>query len=246
MEDQFSKIKYEKFKGMRIWTIQATGNGNAVTDLGLFEPAEKGEPANIYMLPKARRVIDGWSGIEGVMAHELVHFEQDVRIKDKEIGEPGTDAETRELGKRMGWEYHAKHKSLLKDKDGGLWKILENRDDWEWKAGTPPKNGEKKVSETEMREIAAVRPPTVYFDTPSEMHAEATALFRMERAKLAKESPQIYKAVREYDQSNITKALKSHASGEPKFIRDIDGNVVPNTVATRARIQAVEKTWGVD
>lgn len=95
----------------------------------------------------------------------------------------------------------------------------------------------------EMRERAAVRPPTDYFPNPEEVWAEVQTYYRAgeeRRAELFEMSPQLYRVAKQFDQQEINTFYPPREDGSPSYIRLPSGEVVPNTPANAGEVLAWE------
>lgn len=124
--------------------------------------------------------------------------------------------------------------------------------------------GEPEISKSELRKIAAHRPMTYYFPSPSETYAEGVMVYRLGgvyRASLLKENPGLYEVVKRLDQKEIDSAYgediqyewrqgidqwgnqvqyQVEVSRTSRYIRNADGNVVANTRKNAAAVSDFE------
>lgn len=111
--------------------------------------------------------------------------------------------------------------------------------------GKPLKPGDEGVAfdDNQMRNLAKVRPITNYFLNPEEMMAEGMAYYHSEekRAYLAKQNPQYYEICKRIDQERINRRYGMKPNGEPSYLRDANGEIVPHNRANLAKIQAFEE-----
>ncbi len=95
----------------------------------------------------------------------------------------------------------------------------------------------------EMREKALVKPATDYFDTPTEMYAEALAHFRaggFRRAVLTKNA-QLYETIKRYDQIDIDDHQKrDHNGRDGGVLRLPNGRVVASTAENQQTVKDFE------
>lgn len=243
LADTLRRTQHEDYRNMRIWFIPASGTGSTVWG---YYSTSMGQP-NMVLLPRARVDIRGWSALEGTLLHELVHHEQYQRWGNTYFGYPGSHAETSTLIDRLGWEYSAAHGTcLLRDREGGRWNYNSAQGVWNWVSGAArPTDGVLSVDSQGMRQRALVRPATNYFTYPSEEQAEGMAMFRMDRAGLARTAPDLYRIMRDYDQQSIDRRFGHRLNGRPRMIRDIDGSLIQNTPQARRSIHHQERRWGV-
>ena len=192
---------------------------------------------------------EGWLGLKGVGLHELVHHEQSKMSSDDWRGKnPGPEIE--HLREAFGWKYHQKFGPVMLDKNGGMWSPTSrgNHDheggpstSWVWVDGTKLQKGEKHtINGSEMAERAKVKQASEYNSSPYESHAEAASLLRHDPADLAKRAPEVYRAVRDWDQTKINKVF-----GEGKMIRGINGKIVQDNAENRQARQEMERRFGI-
>ena len=118
-------------------------------------------------------------------------------------------------------------------------------DDWEPYKESGERD-QRRMSSEELREIAAVRPPSGYFYYFDEVHAEAASLYRTSREDFARESPGMYQAIKDYDQTLLDRRFGRSPNGSPNFIRDLKGKIVPYTSSAAEEITTKERDWGLD
>ncbi len=192
---------------------------------------------------------EGWLGLKGVGLHELVHHEQSKMSSDDWRGKnPGPEIE--QLREAFGWKYHQKFGPVMLDKDGGMWSPTSrgNHDheggpstSWVWVDGTKLQKGDKHtINGSEMSERARVKQASEYNSSPYESHAEAASLLRHDPGELAKRAPEVYRAVRDWDQTKINKVF-----GEGKMIRGINGKIVQDNAENRQARQEMERRFGI-
>lgn len=190
-------------------------------------------PGNLVEIYDLHNYGRGRNGIEGVIEHELAHHEQSEAARRGGRDRASLDL----LYQNMGWD-----NGRIRDLDNNLWTYdFENRN---WTATI---DGEPAtISSSEMRERARVRPPSNYFTSSWEMHAEAVMAFRTDRQNLMNDNPQLYSMIRDWDQDQLDRRYGSNADGTPRMIRDIDGTVISNTQENRRRIRNEENSWRVN
>lgn len=222
---------------------------------------EKGvEKRNGHLIvnPMARQMEGTNESFERTGLHELAHHEQPSKFGKMGQHMLGKDStpESRKMAEDMGWKWSEKDKAMaMEDKDGKLWVRKEGqrgpgggREDDYW---TPEGGKGKRISDSQMRDRAKVRPSSNYFDNPHETHAEALALYRIGerdqfkggRRYLAQDSPQLYDATKKYDQKVLDGSFGKHPNGESKMIRSIDGTIVENTPEARRAVEERERLW---
>lgn len=98
------------------------------------------------------------------------------------------------------------------------------------------------LDDNQMRNIAKVKPITNYFLNPEEMLAEGMSYYHSEekRAYLAKQNPQYYELCKRIDQERINRRYGVKASGEPGFMRDVNGEIVAHNSTNLAKVRAFE------
>lgn len=105
-------------------------------------------------------------------------------------------------------------------------------------------NKTKILDDIEMAELAAVRPPTFYFDNPLEMAAEGMAMLKEgadSRKELLIKTPVFYQFIKEQDQRDINLAFGLDANGNAKMLRRPDGKLTANDEASKKIILEFEK-----
>jgi hypothetical protein len=226
-----------------------------ISFLGADAKGTQGEGFGVYgndeleLFQNSRINPEGWLGLKGVGLHELVHHEQSKMTSDDWRGKnPGPEIEG--LREAFGWTYHQKFGPVMLDKSGGMWSPTSrgNHDheggpstSWIWVDGTRLQKGEKHtINGAEMAERAKVRQASEYNSTPYESHAEAASLLRHVPEELAKRAPEVYKAVRDWDQTKINKAF-----GEGTMIRGVNGKIVQDTPENRRARREMEDRYGI-
>ena len=194
------------------------------------------------------------SYLKEVGVHELAHVGQNQREKTA-----GYESYAVELGwAKAGDDW------LLKGKDGSFWQNTGrdglwirtdsdgnpadsngNRVDNKW---NPFDHGEdtnrvQTKKDTEVREIALVKPYSTYFGNPHEMGAAMLTPFRDNRelrAALYKVSADSYQVAKNLDQYQIDFAYGKQSDGQPKYIRNPDGIVAENNEENRIILKEFE------
>lgn len=95
----------------------------------------------------------------------------------------------------------------------------------------------------QVAERARVKPITGYFAAPHEMAAEGLTAFRSgreSRARLMRENPALYEAIKEIDETEIKKFYGVDASGKSRLVRTPEGYVVMREPATERSIASFE------
>lgn len=261
---------HENYKGVKMWFIRPDENqtdtlgaytsdiAGAHQDCSCHGKGLKRTDGDMIVYPMARQETKGVEGLEGTLYHELGHHEQFKRFSASLMfGDAPTGPDAKKLMEDLGWQYSQRHKDwLFKDATKGLWKFEQpngpgQEPQWRWVGGEPPPDKQKRLDSLELRERALVKPITPYFNNPGENHAEALAMFRIGmndkpqggRQYLATESPKLYEVTKNYDQKIINDKFGKNPDGSPRMVRDLDGRVVENTEAVRARIQRQEDQW---
>ena len=96
----------------------------------------------------------------------------------------------------------------------------------------------QRLSTNEIRDLALVKPISMYFPDPMEMYAEGMTYFRegeQYRRYLLQESPSLYQLVKQQDQLELDKTY-----GKGEFIRNTDGHLVTNFVDAQKQILEFE------
>lgn len=96
----------------------------------------------------------------------------------------------------------------------------------------------KTLSFDQMRELAVVPPVSPEFVNPSEVFADAMAMFRADqhsRAELLRESPRLYFVVKEQDQKELDWTF-----GKGKMVRSVNGIVTEPTPQVLKEIRELE------
>jgi len=183
-----------------------------------------------------------------VFMHELAHNGQFRLYGDDKTYETSYAAQLGYVKAGDTW--------LLVTKDGRYFKSIPNEggvgsSGWARtdKDGNPldadgnPSANPQIITNEEAADIALVKPATGYFPNPAEAGAEATAKFRggeETRAELLACNPDLYEVIKKLDQLDINKTYGLDESGQPKFIRNADGLIVPNTPENLAQVQQFE------
>ena len=270
LQDVLKKTDHEDYRGMKVWFIRPDenkadywghyGNEDETSDKphrcgGDCSHTKPRKDLDIILLPKSRQQLRGFNALEGVLYHELGHHEQGDRYGDKSAWGGGKDStkETNAVARELGWTWSKRlGESLLKDKDGGLWKYNDDKERWYHAGGKRPADGKRTLKNLEMADRALVKPLTKYFPYPYEQHAEALAAFRLapgsdkegfDRAGLARKSPRLYEITKRFDQESIDKKYHKDKDGRSLFVRDLDGSIKPNSRYLQRRIQRAEESW---
>lgn len=183
-----------------------------------------------------------------VFMHELAHNGQFRLYGDDKTYETSYAAQLGYVKAGDTW--------LLVTKDGRYFKSIPNEggvgsSGWARtdKDGNPldangnPSVNPQTITNEEAADLALVKPATGYFPNPAEAGAEATAKFRGgddSRAELLVTNPELYEVIKKLDQLDINKTYGLDESGQPKFIRNADGLIVPNTPENRAEVKQFE------
>jgi hypothetical protein len=214
----------------------------------VYQPDEI--PGKIPQLTKDHK------SLQHVITHELAHHSAaSMGWND----DSGPNIEGQKLANAMGWRSPVPHTNdtnewMLEDKQGHLWKKIETGNQWTRcdQTGHPIDAKGNKVSETTAEHCdlgtlkikADLAPSSFYFDTPQEMYAEALATFRVgpeQRMNLAHSNRKLYNIIKNEDQAEINKAHPvDPITHQPTYVRDVNGNVVPNSQAVQNVLQTFE------
>lgn len=193
--------------------------------------------------------------IEAITVHEFAHSAQ--RNMDWDV-----QARQDKFASETGWAPYEdaktyEHSFLLKGKNGEffkrgrdhctdstVWALADSSGNLLGADGKPVEKFKDAKVETadHVRQNAVVKPPTEYFSNPLEMYAEGLMLFRLGpayRESLLKQSPQMYKSVKKFDQDEINKVY-GVTDGVPKYIRNPRGYIVHNTQDNRKLVDDFE------
>ncbi len=149
---------------------------------------------------------------------------------------PGTDETI--------WALKSKEGKLYRhDNEAGGWQQIDESGSLVTSDGSA--NGKTTIlDDIEMAKIAAVRPPTYYFDNPVEMAAEGMAMLKesaSSRKELLTTTPTFYQFMKEQDQEDINLAFGLDKEGKAKMIRRPDGKLTTNDEAARKMILQFEQ-----
>lgn len=273
LQEVLRNTNHEDYKGMKMWFIRPDENN--ATSYAHYEGTTKDGPHNagscachsngarqdarngeLTILPLTRQHLNGFTGVEGVLYHELGHHEQRLGIGEDDITSPKASREGRQIAAAMGWAWSKKHGDVFLDKNNNPWKYNETKDKWDWAGAKPPKDGVTTITKKQMRDRAKVTPMTSYNDSPLETHAEAVSAFRLgetgnpkevgDRRLLAITSPQLYEAIKKYDQDMINKTHKPGPDGKPTHIRGLNGRIIENTAENQRTIADRENVWRME
>lgn len=220
--------------------------------LGVFKPEDKNKQPALYMTPAGMALPPTEKDAEGVpekrnvawvTAHEITHNSQNNNwakfppqdvvdalgwntIKLEHEGKTvfqwyQLKGQNGELFMHGADDCHSPSTWYLADKEG-------NRLDAKGNKVEKIKDAEQFTND-EVIARAQVKPITYYFMNPTEMMSEGLTSYRSgpeSRAKLAKESPQLYEAAQKYDDAEIAKFYGKDASGKPNHVRMPDGVLV--------------------
>lgn len=280
LQSVLERTDHETYRGMRIWFVRPDEMrpGDAQAHYGHYvREAAAGQhrcsgcaaghvratEGHMVIMPSARQSTNEWQGLEGLLLHELMHHEQGQRFghSNNAWGRKGDSPVVHDSARRAGWVYSERHgESLLRDREGGLWRYHETSDRWRWSGGIQP-IGPRRLNSDQMLERAAIRPATRYNTSPDEGLAEGGAMFRMavrtnrpgtddthrDRQYLAENSPDVYRVVRNLDQDSIDRSPRYAAdeNGNSRYVRDLRGRVVPISDSVIGEIQQAEAGWAV-
>lgn len=271
LQEVLRNTNHENYRGMKMWFIrpdennatyyahyEGTTSGNAHDSCACHSRGARQDATNgeLTILPKSRQHLNGFNGVEGVLYHELGHHEQRLGVGEDDITSPKASREGRQLAAAMGWAWSKAHGDVFLDKNNNPWKFNEKKDKWDWAGAKPPNDGVTTISNKQMRDRAKVTPMTTYNDSPFETHAEAVSAFRIgetgnpkevgDRRLLAINSPQLYEAIKKYDQDMINKTHKPGPDGRPTHIRGLNGRIIENTSENQQTIANREDVWRLE
>jgi hypothetical protein len=88
------------------------------------------------------------------------------------------------------------------------------------------------------------RPMTFYFTSPEEEVSEAEGFYHTKNGRhlMAKNNPELYQESKALDQERINQVNGVGVDGQPLFIRNPDGKIVPNDAEHRAEVAAFERS----
>ena len=222
--------------------IQASSQTDNIGLWGVHRHRGNNGSPEILLFPQCNVQIRGWNGLEGTLQHELVHHEQTLSWGEGNWGTGANRAATNRILRDFGWTYdEASGRYRLLDRDRGQWQY--NRDSGRWDpmlGGTP--TPERSISNDEMRRRAQVHPSTSYFNLPWETHAEAQAMYRQDPRQLFGEGAYLFNLMKRYDQDLINSRFGTQG-GQPRMIRGVNGDVVPNTAENRRSLRVREQEW---
>lgn len=245
LSDSAKKIDFD---GFRIGFTAYKDEGKKVNVAGWHD----NEPASVYFGPSVFKEARGWKGLEGVALHEFSHELQNVIWKENEIPQKVLDFFGYEKAPKMAGEEDDSYR--LRDKDGKQWQyLLTNKTDADgiWmpvKDGVMSTDRSEGISDKEMRKRLPdlQKPASEYFYDPAEAHAEALALYLHEPNMLYDANPNLYWAVKQWDQDDINRRFKTtrkaDGSESPVMIRGTDGKIVPNTEENSRKVKDFENT----
>lgn len=260
LRSQPSNITRDRSKPLKIYFVKDDVYAN-VDDLATYQRDRDDNPS-IFIAPDATDLApltekdaarDGKpprSSIEAVLIHEFAHNGQN----NMGWGNQQTEAYYAE---KIGWQPQRGSSDvyLFKGDDGHLYKESDTDRSW-WNRvdqdGNPlDQRGNRveaansaKLSFAQMREGALVKPATNYFSNPLEMFAEGMREFRLglnHRAELLYRSPELYFAVSELEEKEISTFYGKGEDGLNRFVRNFEGKIVRNTAEIRAEIAGYEQ-----
>jgi hypothetical protein len=194
------------------------------------------------------------SSIQQIVEHELSHH------AEHRIGWPDP-TKSDKFAEAMGWipdpllSSAEDHRYILRGKHGEYYRrtnlpTLDGKLDW---MGVDSKgmaifsdNGKKLTfySGEQVAEQAEVKPSSDYFDSPLEMMAESMSRFRdgaQTRRELLEKSPSLYFESKREDQLDINLTYGVNKLGDPNYIRDLDGQLIPTQPETLKTIAMFEE-----
>jgi hypothetical protein len=244
LTDVLRRNEQMNLRNMRFCFLEANAGPNSGL-WGVYQSTGNEGSAQMLIMPRAATRIRGWDALEGTLLHELVHHEQHQNWGDDYWGAGASAEQTRQVLADLGWVYHAdaSGRARILDRDGVAYQRREVDGSSLWDPvidGRPVP--ERALTNDQMRDRAQVRPSTGYFTYPWEMHAEALAMFRHDRPQLYAESRSLYELMKRYDQAEITRRFGSE-DGQPRRIRGVNGDVVPNTPENRRAVEELEDSF---
>lgn len=198
-------------------------------------------------------------GLQDTILHEWGHVAEN-KMKDRD--KATLDKWYSEMGYRQVTTPDGSKQWQLRDKDGnhwtqgpgqvpfGTWTRVDDQGRPLKADGTPASGFNDTNAATrsndQMRDNAAVKPPTVYFPNPGEMGAESLMKLRGDsrsRGELYQNDPNGYRAAKEFDQREIDThpSYGKNPDGTSRFIRSPEGDIVPNTPENRKIVEDYEK-----
>lgn len=94
-------------------------------------------------------------------------------------------------------------------------------------------NSAPRFSNSQVRDRSLLKPPTSYFTNPDEMLADSLMLYRVGdegRKILLRSGPDLFNAVKDFDQAEVDLRFGKTAAGVSRKIRQLDGKLVDNTL----------------
>lgn len=235
-----------------------------------FYPGSTERPVLEREMPfdPTRTMGHGYGSIEALTLHEISHNHQNVvgwwsDLEKDEAEKYGfRDCGTDKDGNRI-WAV----KSTKTDSNGNPIYYRSNSSGTYTACDENGKDiaGEPEIFRSTLRKIAAHRPMTYYFPSPSETYAEGVMIYRLGgvyRASLLKENPALYEVVKRIDQKEIDLIYgedvqyewrsgydqwgnqvwyQVEVSRTSRYIRDADGNLVRNTKSNAKSVSQFEK-----
>ncbi len=218
-----------------------------------FEAACKESAATETELQKGGEYSSRPDSMEAIATHEFAHYTQDLQ----DLFSKGPAATS--FRSRMHWAAIKPNCVdnagwVLEGNDGNTYKFDDSSKEWlkTDKEGNlldvhnqptkEPKNA-IHLSNEQMDRLAIEKPATDYFEHPQEMDAEALMEYRLggyTRKQLLKTNPELYKFAKAEDQQYINTTYGTAQNGAPRYIRTVDGSIVPNTHDVRASIAYFE------
>jgi hypothetical protein len=206
----------------------------------------------VVFQPYTQRINGGM--MNDLVIHELAHVGDHMAHTESDgggiidwidnflpTGEIVTDRE--EYAEQLGW-HRENNRWIIETEDGRFFhqpdftsdQFYQTNEDGQYidEDGNVVENPEDAVAidESDLAEIALVKPATDYFTTPFEHHAEAIEFYRNGeegRMELYMMNPELYNIIKEADQREIDAAYPPNADGTPSMIRLPDGSLGENT-----------------
>jgi hypothetical protein len=212
---------------------------------GIANRSSDGKTSVLNIYPDAERAAD----LAGVLRHEIAHNGDDESHKG-DLGELQQQAFYGSIGytKLENGDY------AIRDKNNQMYVQLDKKDSFgDWTRvnaeGKPVDDAGNEVSDDkavkltnkEMRDNAAVRPPSDYFPKPAELQSDAFREYRggtVKREELYANDPNLYRITAAEDQRQINEYHPPNANGSPSFIRLPTGELSPATDEAKKQIAA--------
>ncbi len=263
LESSLQRYSHVDFGGMRFNFISGAGEGSRVTEWGWYHSSLNGAP-QIYFGPRNSLASNGWEAFQGTALHEIAHHLQARRWTNNSV-----QTIPNNILSFYGFEMNGTSSNRLRDRDGNLWqsdsvRVRDSSNNWSSELRWQPVVGGTVITEAgrartnrQMYDSMAPdrRPCTQYFTNAVEAHAEALSMLLQNPRMLWDRNQSLYRAAREWDQSDINARHGFQVDGTgmqirdgrnrpvPTMIRGLDGRIVTNNQANRNRVQEMENGW---